>query len=513
MITKQEAINVYKDLCNKLKVSKISRDLFRSSQKKVTENTIKKLFGTFSKFKQEIHNKELDNSKSKDFSSKSLIANSYLDLTDHVKFNKTTADYIFNFEHVNNIAKTIIIPETQLYAMLQAYSSFDDDPKTIEEIALKFKYPTFIIKKIFQELDFTHEALPITNNLLENNKDDNEVVEDLYALRKSNIFSKFKEKTWQCTQADAQKWNMFEDGYLNPFKDILDTWKPPSYTPIKYTKANRISNSTYIVTLSDLHFGSKCESEYAYYCNGKEWTIKETEKAIVSYINSIDAHLKTLSVVPDKCVLISLGDILHSISGYTDKGTMLDVDPKGPIQFKIALDSISKIIDYLSSKFSQVTINTVNGNHDSFADWVLFTALEKYYKNNKNIVFNISTTRWHGFTIGLNLFIIEHGYSPFYKSKVPKAYSAKEAYIQRLILQETQNQLKKGNVIKNRYFMMGDLHHHSYTDFPMFEFIQLPTIVKSDKYSDNLNLVSRPKQLTFICDHDKGLINSISHFI
>ena len=109
---------------------------------------------------------------------------------------------------------------------------------------------------------------------------------------------------------------------------------------------------------------------------------------------------------------------------------------------------------------------------------------------------------------------MEHGYSPFYKSKVPKVVSAKEAYVHRLITKETQTLAAQGKVIKNNYFFMGDLHHFTSKDFPMFEFIQLPTCVSSDKYADHLNLAgTRNKQLTFIMDNDLGIKSIVNHYL
>lgn len=517
--TKESLIKKYKEL--KKNISNVNRDIFCGTLK-VSKRRITNLFGSFSKFKETCEN-SINNTVSTSYTpvdtddkteDTNYVCNPYLDIAKNVKYNKSTSDYVFNFSNVKNIGNTIIIPKTQLYAMLQAYSDFDDNPKTIEEISLKFKMPIFVLKKVFQSLDMTHGSPPITSELLDEEQDDDKVADDLFAIRKSNIFNKFKEKTWQQTQVDANKWNLFENGILNPYEDILSTWTPPTL-PSKLPSLDKpkTNDSSYIVTISDLHFGDVAHGAYSYYNNSEDWTTESTAKAIEAYILSIKNHLDTMKVAPSTCNLISLGDILHSISGYTDKGTELEFDTKGPLQFKVALDSLTKLISFLASEFKTLNITTVSGNHDSFADWVLFTALEKVFSNHEHVSFNVSMCRWKGLMIGSNLFVLEHGYSPFYKSKVPRASSAKESYIHRLILKETNEYAKKGITISNRYFMMGDLHHHSYTDFPMFEFIQLPTIVKSDAYADGINLTSRARQLTFICDNEKGIVQTISHYI
>ena len=237
-------------------------------------------------------------------------------------------------------------------------------------------------------------------------------------------------------------------------------------------------------------------------------------KTVENYVDSISKDLEKRTQIPETCILLSLGDIIHSISGYTTKGTALEVDLKGPQQFKAALDSITYLISFLQTVFKKVVVNAVSGNHDYFGDWVLFTAIQKYFRTNTKISWNIFTERWGSFTLGQNLFIMEHGYSPFYKSKVPRSDTAKESYIQRLIVKETQALAKNGKEILNNYFFMGDLHHYTAKDFPMFEFIQLPTCVAADKYADHLNLAgTRNKQLTFIFDNKKGLIETINHYL
>jgi hypothetical protein len=60
---------------------------------------------------------------------------------------------------------------------------------------------------------------------------------------------------------------------------------------------------------------------------------------------------------------------------------------------------------------------------------------------------------------------------------------------------------------------MGDRHHYNQKEMSSFEFIQLPTLVPSDDYADNLNLSSRARQICFVMDAQKGIIKTINFFI
>lgn len=438
-------------------------------------------------------------------------------------YNTVTKDYIFKFEKIPNIGKVITLPITQVDAILQAYSKFDDCPETITQIALKHSLPAFTIKKILYALGVTHDSLPLADpRVLAESYNESTEVQDLLALRKANLHSKFQAETWKTIQSAANKWNHFEAGVLNPFRDILETWEPKVVIPPDATKVAAqtycgTNKETFIVTISDLHFGVFTHKDYAYYSQ-EDWTIEKTQEAVKRYADKLISTIKRRDrCIPKKCILLSLGDILHSISGLTDKGTVLETNPKGPLQFKIALNTISEFLQRLLQVFLTVEVKAVSGNHDSFADWVLFTAIEKAFKaqvDSGKLFFDIATERWLAFSEGNSLFILEHGYSPFYKAKVPSGDTGKEAYISRLILNEKQKRANAGFPSpEHNYFLMGDRHHYSQKNYTGFEFIQLPTLVHNDLYADHLNLHNRPKQLAFILDHKEGIIDTISIYL
>ena len=111
--------------------------------------------------------------------------------------------------------------------------------------------------------------------------------------------------------------------------------------------------------------------------------------------------------------------------------------------------------------------------------------------------------------MGTNLIVMEHGYSAKYKSKVPTADKSKETYIQKLLIEKIGS---FSDPIAHRYFIMGDRHHYSQKEMSSFEFIQLPSLMAHDEYSDALNLSSRPRQVAFIMDKHMGITESINHY-
>ena len=503
-MTKEEIINRIKQFFEKLPSRDSYREYATNNPDLPSEKIIRKVFGSFGELKKAWQPPVEFNNVSSD----TIIE------ADGVIYNKATEDYVFDFTNIANIANVITIKKNQLFAILQDYSNFDGNPKTISEIALKHKIPPFILEKVFQKLRFRHASLPITNAYIAENEDEEKVVEDLAAIKRFNIAEKFNHQQWKEIQTNAQKWLMFEQCVFNPIKDILSTVKLPTVEvdnsePLDLPLYNE--NEAFIVTLSDIHFGAFTDSNNCFYTD-KDWTIEDTQKAIDSYIYQIEQELKNMVIQPSDCIVLSCGDILHSITGFTDKGTQLIVNPKGVSQFKIALESISYFLTRLAILWkdtgTRIKVKAVSGNHDSFGDWVLFTCLEQMFK--KVMDFEIASSKWLLFQYGENACVIEHGYSAKYNSKVPQDDKSKENYVQKLLLEKiTQLDFP----INNRYFFMGDRHHYNQKEMSSFEFIQLPTLVPSDEYADNLNLSGRARQMCFVMNKKKGITKTLNFYV
>lgn len=439
----------------------------------------------------------------------------YIVEAEGVLYNPNTEDYVFDFTNVSNIANVITIKKTQLLAILQDYSNFDNNPQTVAEIALKHKIPTFILEKVLHKLRFRHNSLPVTSSYLSEINDDDKVVEDLASLRKFRVAEKYNHLQWKNIQQDAIKWNQFEQGSLNPLRDFLSVWEPKSYCEIPTPSFNKVDgdkDKTFLISLSDIHFGNKIDSSTTFYTD-QDWTIDKATVALKQYVDSIEQFLKDMKTPPQECVVVSTGDIIHSVSGVTDKGTPLEVDVKGPKQFQIALDAMTMFFSKLIqvwNKFSsgrKIKVKAVSGNHDSFGDWVLFTCLSRIFKD--QIDFDIESSRWLFFQLGKNIFVMEHGASAKYHSPVPGDDKSKENYVQKLLLEKLG---EFSTPILNRYFLMGHKHHYTQKEMSSFELIQLPALIPSDGYADAHNLSSRTRQLCFIVDNDNGITQTISFF-
>lgn len=414
-----------------------------------------------------------------------------LEFKDKYVFNKDTGQYIF---FCKKAGKNIVLEESLFKSILQSYSNFNGPDSTINEMSRKFNIPRNILSEILNIYGFTHDEIPVTKEELFE-KTPEEITEDLLQTKKFEIYQKFQKKDWKETQEDANKWRALQIGQLNPFKDFVNTFKP-QITNVTLPN-NEVAGDHHIVfELSDLHFGAHADEEELYL--GKGWNIEETTKSILTLCAKAKAHVLAQKAKYASVKLLLMGDLLDSLTGETEKGTELDTHPIGEKQFEVGFKVLETFISGLLEVCPKIEVIGVAGNHSYYGDWALMKCLEKFFSSNPNVKFNISKKRWVNFEIEGSLFIAEHGYSAFYKAKVPKGDLARESYIKTLLLSKPELLINS----KRRYFLTADQHSLEYKEYNGFEFIRFSTPVRGNKFVDHLALTNAPRQNALIVNKD-----------
>jgi len=416
--------------------------------------------------------------------------------------------YIYNAEHkkyvfliAHKIGKNIVLEESLVKSLLKAYSNYDNDPSSINLLTNQFNIPRIVIIEVLQALGITHDSLPLTDEELIR-RNEQQVVEEILQDKRFTIFQELNKREWKRTQSDAKKWQSFEAGQINPFKDFIATFES-QVKQYSYIKKLRPVKRILVPIISDIHFGSIVHGDSLYH--GKEWNIELAVEAISKYLDYIVTLNNSYNTKFDKCIILIAGDIIHSLTGTTQKGTQLYSYPLNQQQFDVAYTSLEYFIDGCRDTFGLVDIYAVAGNHSYTGDWALMKCLEKSYQKIKSVNIEVANTRWLPINILDNFFILEHGSSAFYKSKVPINKIARDKYIQDLFLSKTE--LLENTT--NKYFITADSHSLSYDESNNFEFIRVSSPVAGDKYSDELNLFSRPRQNCLIVDSNgvQSIIN------
>jgi hypothetical protein len=243
--------------------------------------------------------------------------------------------------------------------------------------------------------------------------------------------------------------------------------------------------------------------------NGEVYKFEDIKKSFDTYLTNIKLDVENRKGKFESCYLLSAGDILHSLSGFTVKGTKLQDGIWGTEQFKLAFETIAYFIEGLYKIFGKVEVKAAGGNHDFTGDYILFYTLQKYFHNNKNIGFEIASARWLDFSIKNNLFLMDHGASSEYKQILPEGTKQREAFIQNLFMNVDTSKYKR---ITNRFFVCGDRHNVQYGEYANFEFIRFSTPVKGDRYSDGNNLKNRPRFNSLIVN-ENGIKEILNYYI
>jgi hypothetical protein len=419
---------------------------------------------------------------------------------------KYTAKYVYNKEndkyvvHLKAANGNIVLPGDTVRGIFQNYSNWYNNEKSINEICRNYKIPRNYFTELKNVFGITHDSEPFTpEELIE--RDLHEMTDDVLQKKKFQLHQEFQRKSWQQTEEAASKWFKFEEGIFNPFTNFLSSWVPPKYTQLKKEKnAKAIRKSkALVVGLSDIHFGAKTNFKESY--RNKGYSTEDAVKCLELYAENIEKVSEERTYNIDECVLVSLGDILHTTgAGFTTKGTMLVHDCIKEEQFNIAFNAIVKFINSLIALFPKVTVKSVKGNHNDFGDYVLFKALECYYRSCKNISFEVFQTDHGIFKLKNNLFVISHGYSAEYKGRIPSSSKARESYIANLFLAKPESLIG----IKQKILLTADQHHLEMKEYAEFEHYMLSTTVKGDKHSEAMGLNNIPRQSSFVID-DEGI--------
>lgn len=419
-----------------------------------------------------------------------------LKFTKKYVYNKEDDKYVMYLKSANN---NIVLSGDTVRGIVKNYSNWCGKEHSINELCRNYKIPRAYFNELREVLEITHDSEPITQEeLLE--RDVDEIAEDLVQQKKFQLHQEFQKRSWEQTEEAASKWFKLQEGVYNPFTNFLNSWNPPKYNPVKYSgpvKKNKPSNKALLVGLSDVHFGAKSNSKDSY--RNKGYSTEEAAACLDTYANNIKNIVEERNYTFDECVLTSLGDILHTTgSGFTTKGTMLVHDCVKEEQFNAAFESISKLIVNLLSLFPKVHVKSVKGNHNDFGDYVLFKALECYFRTEKRISFDVFQSDHGLFKINKCLFIISHGYSAEYKGRIPAQGKARESYIANLFLSKPETLLD----VKQKVLLTADQHHLEMREYAEFEHYMLSTTVRGDKHSEAMGLNNIARQSCFVIDSE-----------
>jgi hypothetical protein len=400
-------------------------------------------------------------------------------------FEKNGSSYTFFTR--KTLGKDTHLPETTVDSILKLYCR--EKFMTSGEIAIKLGIPKRRIEAVVRALKVNHKSVPFLDSDIEK-KDDDALVGEMLDIRRHDIAIQYDKQVAQIDAEDALKWRMLVDGVLAPVEQYLKNWKPPIQKKITKYVPPKKSESVLCVGCSDWHYGLVANQRYLY--NQKEWNMGKTIEAVGKYGDMLQNEIRTN---PYKQInLMFLGDIAHSITGFTDKGTKLEVGALGEEQIDSALQSMLEFVEKILAVHNTIRVYACSGNHDSVSDYILLRMLEIYFRNDKRISFEITNKRHLTFKVFSNLFLMEHGYSAITKNRLPAMGKNRENYLNNLFM-------SKPELFQNSdrfYYCSADQHHSESYELTNIEGFLFPTLVGGCRYSDNSGYKSRPRQTCLV---------------
>lgn len=184
-------------------------------------------------------------------------------------------------------------------------------------------------------------------------------------------------------------------------------------------------------------------------------------------------------------------DMLHTdnIFNQTTKGTQQEVIMKWNDSFDMAFDIYVQSINKLKQFCEKLNVILVSGNHGRTKEYYLAFALKKYFENEPNIKFDISTDPRKVFMYGNTFIGLHHGNTKI--ENLPIVFAKEFA--------------PQWGVAKYHEIKVGDKHHFMEKDYHGVRIKQLPACSNADSWHNDNNFVNSVQSaICSIYDKVKG---------
>ena len=287
----------------------------------------------------------------------------------------------------------------------------------------------------------------------------------------------------------------FRTNDLKQFKkDLVKDLKEyaPNFNKVKKPKVH--DGHCLLLSPADIHIGKLCKS----FVTGEEYN---KQKAVIRTLEGVQGCLeKSKGFNIDKIILIIGNDAMHIDSasgGKTTNGTVQDVDGLFYQHFHIAKRLYINIIETLLEFYPDIHIVYNSSNHDYLTGFCLADVIATYFRNNKNISFDISLHHRKYFTYYNNLIGSTHG------------HGAKWDLLPLLMADEA----KEWSNTKYRYMFTHHVHHKVGKDYVGCSLESFRSPSPADTWHSKMGYTSSNNQAieAFIFSKHDGQVARLTH--
>ena len=385
--------------------------------------------------------------------------------------------------------KPLVIGGNKFRSMRKAYSDWDGNPSTINEICRRFAIP----RDQFQELKtihgWTHESEPFTREeIMAREVDD--LADDAFQQRRQAVWEGFEKKRWHKTKMDAQKWNDLEQSFILPLQDHLSTLIPEYYPPMLNLKSPRNPFSV-VTSAGELHYGGSGWVDET----GEHFSRKEAEERL---IYSRECLLEEVSDRgrPDSFFYAAGNDFftIDNDLGGTTRGTPQELDGTAAQILSEGVDLTFRDIDMLRS-VSPVRVLYVPGNHDRLLSLALLKCVQVKYQDDPNVTVEFSAKSRAYSVYGDTLLGFAHGDGAL----KPPQYMATMAKEAPAMWADTIY----------RAFFTGHLHHEVVRELVGGTHYQMSSLRGADRFHERNAYLADAALSSYIVDKHRGVCATI----
>jgi predicted phosphodiesterase len=398
-------------------------------------------------------------------------------------FNENTDTYIVFLDHAG---KRLSFSGPQMRNMKTAYSNWDGQPQTINEICRSFGIRRDWFIELKSVMGWTHDSEPFTEEeIMERPEED--MVADVLQAKRQSLFRATEKAKWLETARNADKWVNFEQTVLNPLMAHIAENAPTFKAPMLNIKAAK-EKFAVVLPAFDLHYGKagwRAET-------GESYSRKEARELLLHHSNE---HAKFFSSFgrPDRIIVPSASDYLHidSQHGSTTAGTPQDTDGS---YAQILIEGCELAVEHaeMLAQIAPVEWIAARGNHDEDSALSVMLYVQAWFRNNKNVHVDVSPDMQRCTQYGNSALAFFHGHG----IRVPNLAAVMEQKF-RSIWRKTDK----------HYVFSGHLHHEVVREINGIKHYQVSSLSGHDRYHAKYGYVTSDRAMqSYVVSRDRGII-------
>ncbi len=403
-------------------------------------------------------------------------------------------------------------------AIVAAYSR-EGRNLTKNEVALEFDIPRTVLERMFKAAGVYKTSPPFTAEVMDlatSEEDLDDLVAASLEMKTHRFFAKLQRREIAALRAEVDELRAKEKderraaSYVADALGSLTTELPAPPKKRVRIRAGRSPSSrsrdqgyswACHAPVADLHVGKLV---YGKQDMGKDYDLDIAASRLVGHGAWLAAKISAHSGICT-CYLTDLGDLVHSLRGQTDSGTHLGQDSRDKKVFRDAVAARVAQIEAVRPAARNIVVMGVEGNHASFADWVVTEALSVRYEATPDVEVRTTFRPQAHFLVGKSLHLLDHG----------KGVGKLTAWKAQAQLDVVAREVAGADFreAENVYLYVGHLHELQVGSLGKHaQLIRLPSFGESDSYESSLRYASLPVAHAFALDEQGRIEEEWRHY-